>query len=40
MLCCICVVIYGKHTQVLQMKKNAVVLDVNGTHSLIAVVVS
>jgi hypothetical protein len=39
MQCCICVGIYGKHTQVLQMKKNAVVLDVNGTHSLMSVVV-
>jgi hypothetical protein len=40
MLCCTCVSIYGKHTQVLQMEeKNAIVLDVNSTHSLMFVVV-
>lgn len=37
---CVCVGICGMNTQVLQMqRKNAVVLDVNGTRSLMSVVV-
>ena len=39
MQCCICLGIYGKDTQVLQIKSNAIVLDANGTHNLMSVVV-